>query len=403
VKSVGYVTTTFPTMATFVENDVRGLCERGVRVRVFTLGRRGTRFQPEHAPLLDLVEQVGAPFAPASLAALFGWLVRKPHVLIPEAARMLWASRRSLYALAGHAGFLPAAARVASIIEREGLERIHGGWAHFPASVAYLASRLTGARFSMSAHAGADLYRTQAFLAEKVHAADFVSACVRGNADMLERLGGPRANVHRIYHGVDLERFDANGRSLAPRPLLLTVGRLAPAKGFDLAIRALAMLPAPAGREPRLTLVGDGPERARLGALAADLGVADRVTFAGTLAHDALLPLYRSCWLLLAPSRVLANGRRDGIPNVVVEAMAMGVPCVGTDATGIDEIVETGSTGAVVPPDDADALATAVARLIGSPEALPALGTAARLRVAESFDARANFDRLYALMNGGAR
>lgn len=399
--SVAWVTTTFPTMASFIESDVRRLIERGARVRVLTLGPRGTRFQPEHAALLDHVEEVGRPFAPAAWAALLGWLVRRPHVLVPEALRMLWASRGSLYALAGHLGYLPAAARVATIVRRERIERVHGGWAHFPASVALLAARLAGARFSMSAHAGADLYRTRAYLAEKVRAADFVNACVRGNAAMLERLAAGEGHVHHIYHGVDLERFTAGTRTPDPAPLLLTVGRLAPAKGFDVAVRALALLPADGPLAPRLVLVGDGPERARLEALAESLGVAARVRFAGTLDHDALLPLYGRAWLLLAPSRVMSTGRRDGIPNVVVEAMATGLPVVGTAATGIEEIVEDGVNGWLVPPDDPPALAAAIGPALARPETLAAAGAAARRRVGEAFDQRANFERLYALMNGG--
>jgi len=400
--SVAWVTTTFPTMAAFIESDVRRLIERGARVRVLTLGRRGTRFQPEHAVLLDHVEELGGPFAPASWAALVGWLVRRPHVLIPEVVRMVWASRGSLYALAGHLGYLPAAARTAAIVEREGIGRVHGGWAHFPASVALLAARLTGARFSMSAHAGADLYRTRAYLAQKVRAADFVNACVRGNAAMLERLAGVPGRVHHIYHGVDLERFGGGARTPDPAPLLLAVGRLAPAKGFDLAIRALALLPAHDGPAPRLVLVGEGPERARLQGLAEELGVGSRVRFAGTLDHDALLPLYGRAWLLVAPSRVLASGRRDGIPNVVVEAMATGLPVVGTSATGIEEIVEAGISGWLVPPEDPQALAAALGAALEQPARLAGMGAAARRRVAEAFDQRVNFERLYALMNGAA-
>ncbi len=400
MRAVAWVTTTFPTMATFIENDVRGLIERGVRVRVLTLGPRGTRIQPEHASLLEHVEEVGSPLAPSSWVALLGWLVRRPQVLVPGVLRLLWASRGSLYALAGHLAYLPAAARVAAIVEREGIERVHGAWAHFPASTAWLAARLAHARFSMSAHAGADLYRTQAFLAEKVRAADFVNACVRSNADMLERLAGVPGRVHHIYHGVDLERFGASARAPDAEPLLLSVGRLATAKGFDVAIRALARLAARPGGAPELVIVGDGPQRERLEALALELGVHARVTFAGTLEHDALLPLYRRCWVLLAPSRVLANGRRDGIPNVVVEAMAMGVPVIGTDATGIGEIVESGVTGWIVPPDDERALAAAIGEALDAPGGLGALGAAAHERVARSFDARVNFERLFALMNG---
>ena len=230
------------------------------------------------------------------------------HVGGARPARILWASRGSPYALAGHLLWLPAACRVALLVEREGLERVHGAWAHFPGSAAYLAARLTGRPFSLSAHAGADLYRTRAFLAEKVRAADFVATCVRGNADLLRELAGPGARVEWVAHGVDLARFDGSGRAPDPDPVLITVGRLSPPKGFDDAIRALALLRS-RGREATLWLVGDGPERVALEALARETGVADRVRFLGALSHEELLPLYRRAWLLLAPSRVLANGR----------------------------------------------------------------------------------------------
>jgi glycosyltransferase involved in cell wall biosynthesis len=398
VKSVLYVTTTFPTLAAFIENEVRRLHERGVRVRVVTLRPVSHEYQPEHAPLLALTTAVGSPASPASWAALLGWLVRRPHVLLPEVARMLWASRGSPYALAGHLGYLPAAARVASIAEREDLERVHGAWAHFPASVALLAARLAGRRFSMSAHAGADLYRTQAYLAEKVRRADFVTACVRGNAEMLRRLA-PEGRVEWLYHGTDLARFGAIARARDPEPMLLAVGRLSPAKGFDDAVLAVGEL-ARRGTAPRLVIVGDGPERARLEGLVREQGITDRVEFTGALTHDAIAPLYARAWLLLAPSKVLANGRRDGIPNVVIEAMAAGVPVVGTRATGIDEAVVPGRTGALAEPGDPASLAAAIAPLVADPGEVDRLGALAREQVRSTFDAGANFERLLALFRG---
>ena len=402
MKSVAYVTTTFPTLAAFVENEVHRLVERGVRVTVLTLGPRGTQYQPEHAPLLGITREVGSPVNPGSWAALLGWLVRKPHILIGEWLRMMWASRTSAYALTGHLGYLPAAARVASIVEKEGFERVHGAWAHFPASVAYLAARLTGRSFSMAGHAGADLYRTRAFLAHKVRAADFVSACVRQNAEMLQSMGGESADVHWIYHGVDRRRFDGNGRSPDPQPLLLCVGRLSPAKGFDVAVEAMGHL-RDRGVDAKLCIVGDGPERDDLVARAERLGVADRIEMLGALTHEQILPLYRRAWMLVAPSRVLANGRRDGIPNVVVEALAMGLPCAGTRAAGLEEAIEPGITGALVPPNDPAQLAEAIASLLDQPDRLHEMGATARNRVAEAFDAERNFERLYALMANGAR
>lgn len=400
MKSVLYVTTTFPTLTAFIENEVRRLVARGVRVRVATLRGAGTEYQPEHAPLLQLVRPVGSLLAPDGVVALLRWLVRRPHVLVPEVWRMLWASRGSSYALAGHLGYLPAAARVADLAEREDVEVIHGAWAHFPGSVAYLAARLTGRRFTLAAHAGADLYRTQAFLAHKVAAAEFVAACVRGNAEMLRRLA-PGARVEWLYHGTDLSRFGAVVRARAAEPMLLVVGRLSPPKGYDDALRALALLRA-RGLAPRLVMVGDGPERDRLQALAAELGVAPQVEFRGALDHDAIVPLYAAAWLLVAPSKVMSNGRRDGIPNVVIEALAAGVPVVGTRGTGIEEAVRDGETGALASPNDPASLADAIARLLADPQELERLGGRARGQVRDTFDADVNFERLWALFARGA-
>jgi glycosyltransferase involved in cell wall biosynthesis len=399
VKSVAMVTTVFPTIASFIEDDVHRLAARGVRVRVFTLRGIGRQYQPRHAPLVALTESVGSPLDLRAWGALFAWLLRRPGTLLGESARILWASRGSLYALLGHLLWLPAACRVAQFVEREGLERVHGVWAHFPGSVAYLAARLTDRPYSLAGHAGSDLHRTRAFLAQKVRAADFVATCVRGNAEMLCELAGPGARVEWIAHGVDLARFDGSGRAPDPDPVLITVGRLALAKGFDDAIRALALLRS-RGRMASLWLVGDGPERAALEALARDRGVADRVRFLGVLNHEQLLPLYRRAWLLLAPSRVLANGRRDGIPNVIVEAMAMGLPCVGTRAGGIEEAIVPGETGALAEPGDPASLAEAIESLLADPKALERLGRGARQRALERFDAARSFERFFALFEG---
>ena len=400
MKSVLYVTTTFPTLASFIENEVRRLHARGIRVRVATLRPISDEYQPEHKALIELAVPVGSPLAISGWWALLRWLVRRPHVLVPEVLRMLWASRGSAYALTGHLGYLPAVARVADMAEREDIERIHGAWAHFPASVAYLAARLTGRRFSMAAHAGADLYRTQAFLAHKVRAADFVTACVRGNAEMLRRIA-PGSEVVWLYHGTDLARFGGVARARAAEPLLLVVGRLSPPKGFADALRALGHLRR-RGLSPRLVVVGDGPERQALEALARSEQVDAQVEFRGALTHVDILPLYAQAWLLLAPSKILANGRRDGIPNVVIEAMAAGVPVVGTRGTGIDEAVEPGRTGALAVPGDPVSLADAIEPLLRDPDEIERLGATARAEVRATFDVDANFERLLELFHAAS-
>jgi len=209
----------------------------------------------------------------------------------------------------------------------------------------------------------------------------------------------PRGRVEWLYHGTDLARFGGVRRARAGSASLLVVGRLAPAKGFADAVLALGEL-RKRGLSPALVVVGDGPERERLAALARHAGVEAQVEFRGSLSHEELLPLYASAWLLLAPSKVIANGRRDGIPNVVIEAMAAGVPVVGTRATGIEEAVTPGVTGALAEPGDPRSLADAIEPLLRDPDAIERMGAAARAAVRERFDAAVNFERLVALFGG---
>ncbi len=400
MKSVLYVTTAFPTLTAFIENEVKRIHGRGVRIRVLTLRPVGTEYQPDHAPLRDLTTWVGSPFDLGAWGALLLWTLRKPHVLIPDMLRVLWASKGSVYALAGHVGYLPAAAKVASIAEREGFERIHGVWAHFPATAAYLACRLTGKRFSMAGHAGGDLYRMREFLAPKVRAADFMTCCVRGNAEMVRKLE-PRGRVHWLYHGTDLKRFGAIERRRAAEPTILLVGRLAQTKGFDDAMRALGVL-GRRGLRPRMVVVGDGPERANLERIASEGGVAAQVQWCGALNHDQLAPHYAAAWMLVSPSVLLSNGRMDGIPNVIIEAMAAGLPVVGTRAAGLEEVVIPGRTGALANQRDPESLADAIAGLMRDPDELERISATARGSVTETFDVDRNFEKLWALFEGTA-
>ena len=156
------------------------------------------------------------------------------------------------------------------------------------------------------------------------------------------------------------------------------------------------------GLTPKLVVVGDGPLRAALEADAVRHGVAAQVEFRGALPHEELLPLYRAAWMLVAPSRVLRNGRRDGIPNVIVESMAMGVPCVGTRVAGLEEAIAPGTTGALCEAGNPEALATAIAGLLADPAALDRMGEAAQRTARERFDFDRNFERMFDLLIGDA-
>jgi glycosyltransferase involved in cell wall biosynthesis len=282
-----------------------------------------------------------------------------------------------------------------------GARHLHAHFLHTPASVARYAAVMTGLPYSLSAHAK-DIWTRPAWeLREKLEGARFSVTCTAENQAHLAALA-PGRPVELIYHGLDLGFFappahvgwGRDGSSAVDPVRLLAVGRFQPKKGFDLLLRALARLPVPA----MLTLVGYGPGERALRALAGALGIEARVRFTGQLDHPAVRALYREHDLFVLAPRVAPDGDRDGLPNVVVEALSQGLPVVATRVAALAEIVEDGGNGRLVPPEDPIALAHAIAELARDPESRRRLGTAGLRRVAAGWDLETGVDRLAALL-----
>lgn len=200
----------------------------------------------------------------------------------------------------------------------------------------------------------------------------------RGLRD-LARTFAPDLDVQIIPNGVDAARFFPGQRPPGPARLL-TVGRVVHQKGVDLTLRALAGL---RDLEWTFEVVGDGPQRAALQDLARELGIADRVTFAGWKPNTDLPDLYRRADLFVFPSR------HEGMPNVVLEAMASGLPVVASAIAGNEELVLPEQTGLLVPPGDVEALRLALRRLVPDADLRARLGAAGRDRVEREFSWRA--------------
>ena len=198
----------------------------------------------------------------------------------------------------------------------------------------------------------------------------------------------PGLAVPEIPNGVDTARFSPAPRDAGDVCELLLVGRLAPQKGVDILLHALARIPS----GWRLRIVGDGPERARLGDLSAALGLAARVKFHGWAQRDDLPALYRSADVFVFPSY------DEGMPNVVLEALASGLPVVATRIAGTEQLVAHGANGALVPPGEPAAFAEALAPLIAAPELRRAMGEISRAFAVEQFSwarSAAAYERLF--------
>ena len=208
-------------------------------------------------------------------------------------------------------------------------------------------------------------------LAARAAGASVVLAC---NADAAETVAATGVRPRLLPHGVDLDAFPATSPPASEPTQLLAVGRFVAKKGFATLLAAVARVERPL----HLRLVGDGPLRAALVDDVRRLGLDARVTVEARRAHDSLPACYAAADVVVVPSVVDASGDRDGLPNVVLEAMASGRPVVASDVGAIATGVRDGVTGRLVPPDDRDALAAAITELVDRPDLRRALGVRAR-------------------------
>lgn len=285
----------------------------------------------------------------------------------------------------------------------EGADWLHAHFIHTPASVARYTSLLTGVRWSCSAHAK-DIWISPGWdIGGKLAEMQWAVTCTRSGFDHLLDLAGGRGNVHLSYHGLDLARFGpfgesrpaADGSDPAHAVRMLSVGRAVDKKGFDVLLRALGRLPA--DLHWRLDHVGGGERIAALKRLAQDLGLETRITWHGPMDQAEVLALYRRADLFALACRIAANGDRDGLPNVLVEAASQGLACVSTDVSGVPELIEDGQSGLIVPPENPEALAAALATAIRDPALRGRLGAAAEARVRNGFDFRNSIRQLATL------
>ena len=398
-RCVGFVLKGYPRLSeTFIAQEILALERLGLDIRLYSL--RHPTDKKRHA----IHGEIKAPV---------GYL---PEYLYQEPLRVLraWRAmrRRSGYR-AARAAWLrdvrrdPTSNRgrrfgQALVLAHELPAEVAALHAHFlqtPASVARYAALLTGLPWSLSAHAK-DIWTTPEWeKREKLEEARWAVTCTAAGAAHLRSLA-PRADLELIYHGLDLARFPAmpraasarDGRDAADPVRLLSVGRMVEKKGIDILIEALARLPA--ALSWRLEHVGGGPLSAGMRRLAERRGLAERIRWLGPLTQEEVLERYREADLFVLASRIAADGDRDGLPNVLMEAQSQGVPVLASYLPAIAELVEEGVNGRLVAPEESGALAKALAELIGDPAARARLGRAGQERVRAGFSMQAGTERI---------
>jgi glycosyltransferase involved in cell wall biosynthesis len=389
---IGYVLTTFPALPeTFVLDEILELERQGVEIVIFSL--RSPRSEPRHESLARLK------------ARIFYLRERDPELQL-SVREFTRAALTITGAIAtGHLSEIRnirRGAQIAAGARRLGLTGLHAHFADRPASLAYWGSRLAGLSFSFTAHAR-DIFehaRTDRLMARKYQAARFVVTVTAYNKRYLDQEYGEAVarKIHMLYNGVDLDYFAFRGDAGREPNSVISVGRLVAKKGFDLLVRACARL-RERGLNVRCTIIGEGPERGALEALAQSLSIKDRVSFAGALSQAQVRErLYKSAVFCL-PCRESPTGDRDALPAVLLEAMACGVPVVSTRYSGIPEGVQDGKNGLLVGTEDVDGLTDALASLLASSDLRQRLAQAARQTVEQCFALRTKAARLKELLS----
>jgi len=400
--SIAYIVKAWPRLSeTFILNEIISLEQRGVHISIFSV--READAGPSHPK----VSQVRAKIT--CLAFRTRW-----KQAVPANLRLFWRRpRRYLRVLlraitvtvVRHHRFAPPwhffeAGYLADILSRNPVDHLHAHFASTPTLIALYVHRLCGIPYTFTAHAK-DIYLSHPdALRSKLEEAGAVITCTQYNRAFLSEHYGPWCDgkVRSIYHGLDVSQFnfELSTKLNAGEPMILSVARLVEKKGLGDLIAAADILRR-RGRVFHVEVIGSGPQREALRARAKLLGLAERIRLVGAQAHDVVCLAYQRASIFVLPSVIASNGDRDGIPNVLLEAMASGVPVVSTTVSGIPELIESGLDGLLVPPNDPAALAEAIDKLLASPELRESLARAARAKIQSSFSLEASANRLLAL------
>lgn len=262
---------------------------------------------------------------------------------------------------------------------------IYAHFLHTPASVARYAAKIRRLEWAVSAHAK-DIWTIPNWeKAEKLRDARFAVTCTESGAQELARVAPDPSRIGLVYHGLDLSRFPRPPDRKRNGPFtLLSVGRLVAKKGYDDLLAALTRLPA--DLDWRLVHIGGGELSPDIRAEAARLKLENRIDWRGKQDQDAVIAAMRSADLFVLPSKIAADGDRDGLPNVLMEAASQHLPILSTQVSAIPEFVQDGVHGRLVPPSNPAALADAIAQMAANPTASQAMAHAARERLLADFD-----------------
>lgn len=399
-EPVAFVLKGYPRLSeTFIAQEILALEQRGLDIRLYSMRR------PTDPAVHPINRDIAAPvtYLPEylhdqPLRVLRGWRAarRLPGY---RAARTAFLRDLKRDATRNRLRRFGQALVLAAELPEE-ISWLHAHFLHTPASVTRYTAILRALPWSASAHAK-DVWTTPEWeKREKLEHCRWLVTCTRIGAWHLSALAPHPGRVELLYHGLDLGRFPPpagrrkrrDGRDPNDPVVVLSVGRAVEKKGYPVLLQALSLLSP--DLHWRFVHIGGGTLLRSLRDYAERLGLTDRITWLGPRPQGEVLEAYRQADLFALACCIAADGDRDGLPNVLMEAQSQALACVTTEVSAIPELIDDGESGVLVMPDDARAFARALERLIRFPELRLRLGLAGQHRVRAAFSFEGGVDRL---------
>jgi len=393
--SLAYIVSQYPMLSMiFIIREVLQLRALGFKIDVASINATDrdakglTDYEADESAMTYYIKPHGVAGA---TKAHFLMLFRQPRSYLQGWLQVFKLSKLDLTQFFYNLMYLSEALMVGVWMQEKGQQHLHAHLGSQAATVALYVKKVFGMGFSITVHGPDEFYNAPGqYLTEKVIAADFICCISHFARSQLMKLS-PYEHWHKLEVarlGVDSSIFSPRSFNPSPETFeIICVGRLAPAKGQHILVEALHAL-VQRDYKVRLCIVGDGPDRESLEKQVRQLGITDQVIFEGAVNQDRIRELYASADIFSIPSFA------EGIPIVLMEAMAMEIPCVTTRITGIPELIRNDKDGLLVAPSDVQGLADALERLITDKQLRETLGKSGRKRVMDKYDLARNVNRL---------
>jgi len=396
-NKIAYIFSQFPeTHETFILREIIELNKNGIEPELFSLKKCKDKVIHPQAREFLRKTHYSSLLSPQIFYAFFFFLWKKPIKLFKLIVYLIQQNYTSFEFLIKSLAIIPLSLYYARLMQIRKISHIHAHWATIPTTSAVIISEILGIPFSFTAHAW-DIFLKNPMLEEKVHRAEFVATCTGYNKKYLDSLLGQKENnkIFLNYHGIDFDALPEIRKDIDDK-LIFTIGRLCEQKGFPYLIEACAIL-RDKGHQFRCVIIGEGPDRNALTSQINELGLQEYVFLDGMKPQSYIFEMFNKARMFVLPCVISKNGDRDGIPNVMIESLAMLTPVISTTVSGIPEIIMDHVTGIAVEPRNSVQLAEAMIKLINHPKEAEIYASNGRKLVEEKFDIKKNIRELVSI------